>query len=67
MHSELLARIVLSYSTYPVVLHSLPLILFCQRGCLSLFSLRAGFLSCHRQVRPHVEPPPAHHLGSRVP
>ena len=32
-----------SSSIYPVVLHSLPLILFCQRGCLSFCSRRAGF------------------------
>ena len=37
MHSKLLARIVLSSSTCQVVLHSLPLILFCQRECLILF------------------------------
>ena len=43
MHSELLARIVLSSSTYQVILHSLPLILLCQRGCLWFYSLRAGF------------------------
>ena len=46
LHSKLLAQILLSSSTYPVVLHSLPLILFCQRGCLSFCSRRAGCLWC---------------------
>ena len=59
LHSEFLAKIVLSSSTCQVVLHLLPLVLFCQRGCLSFCPLRAGFLRCHRQMRQHVEPPPA--------
>ena len=37
-NSKLLARIVLSSSTYQVVLHMLHLILFCQRGSLIRFS-----------------------------
>ena len=62
MHSELLAQIVLSSSTCQVVLHLLPLILFCQRGCLSFYPRRAGPLWCHRQMRPPVEPTSAHCL-----
>ena len=44
LRSELLAQIVLSSSTCQVGLHPLPLILFCQRRCLSFSPLRAGFL-----------------------
>ena len=44
MHLELLAQIVLSSSTCPIVLLLLPLIIFCQRGCLSFCPLRADFL-----------------------
>ena len=65
MHSEILAQIVLSSLTC--------------RGCffncclwssfanVDVCSLRAGFLWHHRQMGPHVEPPSAHHLCSRVP
>ena len=43
MQSELLVQIVLSSSTYRVVLQLLPLILFCRCGRLSFYSRRAGF------------------------
>ena len=65
MFLELLARIVLSSSICQVVLHLLSPILFCQCGYLSFCSLRV--VSLPRQMRPHVEPPPAHHLFSQVP
>ena len=63
MYSELDAQVVQSSSIRPIVLHLLLLILFCWLGCLSLFSRRAGSLWCNRQMRHHVEPPPAHHLS----
>ena len=67
MYSELLARVSLSSSTCEVVLNLLSLILSYQYGYLSLCSLRVGFPWCHRQMRPHVESPPAHHLRSLAP
>ena len=54
-----------------VVLHLLPLVVFCQREYLSFNSLRIDFLwvvltlVLARCVR-NVEPPPVHHLYSRV-
>ena len=59
MYLELLARTLLSSSTCQFVLHLLPLILFCQRGCLSLCPLRV--VSLPRHMRPHVAPPSAPH------
>ena len=43
MYSELHAQAAQSSSILPSVLHLLPLILFCQLGCFSFCSLRAGF------------------------
>ena len=40
---------------------------FSLRGCLSFCPLRVGLLWCHREMRPHVEPPPAHPGTSSAP
>ena len=57
MYLELLARIVLSSSTCQFVLHLLSLIFIYQFRCLSFCSRRV--VSRLRQMRPHVDPPPA--------
>ena len=45
LHSELIAQVVLCSLTCQAVLHLPPLILFCQRGYLSFYPLRAGSIS----------------------